>query len=470
MNEEALELHQLHHLVIDEADLILSYGYEDDTRSLASALPSGVQTIMMSATLRTDVDTLSSIFCRNSSSPPAILDLSAEEATERPTLAQYIVRTAEEDKFLLVYAFFKLQLVKGKVIVFVADVDRAYRLKLFLEQFGIRSCVLNSELPVNSRLHAVDQFNKGVYDIIIAADEMELVGKEDRRQSKRRRLGDEETAEEDKKEGLQDEEVNNHAHENAELQDEGDGVSKEDVKRPRPHNRNQDPEYGVSRGLDFRSVSCILNFDLPTSAKSYAHRIGRTARAGQTGTAVSFYIPKDLYGKHRGTSIAQCQKDEAVLARIRRKQEEKGTKVEEWNFDMSKLEGFRYRLGSALKNVTRIAVREARTKELRTELINSTKLKRHFEENPEDLRHLRHDGETHVVRQQPHLKHVPDYLLPQGRKRAVAEDVGFVSMRKEGGRRGRTVGKRSAQSKARAHRGGGMDPLRSLNTRGRAKK
>lgn len=72
----------------------------------------------------------------------------------------------------------KLELVKGKAIIFVSDVDRCYRLKLFFEQFGIRSCLLNSELPVNCRIHAVEEFNRGVYNIIIASDENEVVGEE----------------------------------------------------------------------------------------------------------------------------------------------------------------------------------------------------------------------------------------------------------------------------------------------------
>ena len=58
---------------------------------------------------------------------------------------------SEVDKFLLTYVILKLKLIKGKCILFVNDVDRCYRLKLFLEQFSIKSCVLNSELPLNSR-------------------------------------------------------------------------------------------------------------------------------------------------------------------------------------------------------------------------------------------------------------------------------------------------------------------------------
>ena len=81
------------------------------------------------------------------------------------------LRCSEVDKFLLTYVILKLRLIKGKCILFVNDVNRCYRLKLFLEQFSIKSCVLNSELPLNSRYHVVQEFNKGVYDYIIASDE-----------------------------------------------------------------------------------------------------------------------------------------------------------------------------------------------------------------------------------------------------------------------------------------------------------
>ena len=48
------------------------------------------------------------------------------------------------------------------------------RLKLYLHQFGIPTCALNCELPVTSRCHIVEQFNAGMYDIIIASDEKSL--------------------------------------------------------------------------------------------------------------------------------------------------------------------------------------------------------------------------------------------------------------------------------------------------------
>jgi ATP-dependent RNA helicase DDX56/DBP9 len=73
----------------------------------------------------------------------------------------------------------KLRLIRGKIIMFVNDIERCYKLKLFLEQFSIKTCVLNSELPLNSRYHIVQEFNKGIYDYIIATDESDLKGEQD---------------------------------------------------------------------------------------------------------------------------------------------------------------------------------------------------------------------------------------------------------------------------------------------------
>lgn len=44
----------------------------------------------------------------------------------------------------------------------------------------------------------------------------------------------------------------------------------------------------AARGLDIEAVSHVINFDLPVEAETYVHRIGRTARAGKGGDAVSF--------------------------------------------------------------------------------------------------------------------------------------------------------------------------------------
>ncbi|MCR5414914.1 MAG: DEAD/DEAH box helicase [Kiritimatiellae bacterium] len=44
----------------------------------------------------------------------------------------------------------------------------------------------------------------------------------------------------------------------------------------------------ASRGIDVPDVSCVVNMELPLETESYVHRIGRTARAGESGAAISF--------------------------------------------------------------------------------------------------------------------------------------------------------------------------------------
>ncbi len=87
LNTSALSLAHLSHLIIDEADLVLSYGYDEDLQNLARVMSKGVQTILTSATLTTEVDTLKGLFCRD----PAILNLEEAEA-EGDGITQYVVK------------------------------------------------------------------------------------------------------------------------------------------------------------------------------------------------------------------------------------------------------------------------------------------------------------------------------------------------------------------------------------------
>lgn len=52
-----------------------------------------------------------------------------------------------------------------------------FRLGLFLQAFNIRSCILNAQMPVNSRCHVVEEFNEGRYMYVIASDINDVSGK-----------------------------------------------------------------------------------------------------------------------------------------------------------------------------------------------------------------------------------------------------------------------------------------------------
>ncbi|KII87479.1 hypothetical protein PLICRDRAFT_112977 [Plicaturopsis crispa FD-325 SS-3] len=474
LQSKSLSLDSLESLVIDEADLILSYGHDEDVRQIFGGgfLPNVYQSFLMSATMTEDVEMLKGLALRN----PAILRLEEDE-DEAANLSQYSVRCSEVDKFLLTYVILKLKLIKGKCILFVNDVDRCYRLKLFLEQFSIKSCVLNSELPLNSRYHTVQEFNKGVYDYIIATDESGASKEADSEDESQETEHVEDCmsiyfVSAQREEVSEDTPVAGPSKSGKRKRSSPEPEPSSSKSRKRKQRKGGDKEYGVTRGVDFVDVACVLNFDLPTSSRSYTHRVGRTARAGRTGMSLSFVVPAEEWGKNKVVGgLESAKKDETVFAKIEKEQAGRGSKIKEYNFDMKQVEAFRYRMEDALRSVTRSAIKEARIKELKTEILNSDKLKAHFEDNPLDLEYLRHDKPLHPTRVQTHMKYVPKYLLPRiaavpgasgETETAVHEKpAGFVPFKKDNGRgRGRGRGRGGS----RGGRGGRKksDPLKKF--------
>ncbi len=51
----------------------------------------------------------------------------------------------------------------------------------------------------------------------------------------------------------------------------------------------------AARGLDLDDITHVINFDPPEDMKAYLHRVGRTARAGRTGTGITFVLPDQEY-------------------------------------------------------------------------------------------------------------------------------------------------------------------------------
>jgi ATP-dependent RNA helicase RhlB len=74
----------------------------------------------------------------------------------------------------------------------------------------------------------------------------------------------------------------------------------------------------AARGLDIDDLAMVINYDLPVEAENYVHRIGRTARAGKTGKAVSLASEQDVYElpsieRYIGKKIPTAVVDESLM-------------------------------------------------------------------------------------------------------------------------------------------------------------
>ena len=77
----------------------------------------------------------------------------------------------------------------------------------------------------------------------------------------------------------------------------------------------------LARGIDFRNVKSVLNYDCPETVAVYIHRIGRTGRANSTGTAITFFT----------------KLDSDYLRSIGNVMKESGSDVPDWIFSLKKV-------------------------------------------------------------------------------------------------------------------------------------
>eukprot|EP00924_Labyrinthula_sp_SR-Ha-C_P007100 augustus_masked-scaffold_8-processed-gene-9.11-mRNA-1 protein AED:0.23 eAED:0.24 QI:0/-1/0/1/-1/1/1/0/536 len=223
----------LRYLVLDEADLLLEYNFKDDLTSLIDKhIPKSTQNFLISATLPTQSSSMTQNLAFLKSlvlSNPTILtlDASSENSFSFNNLNQlYLTVKNQEEKDILVYAIFKLNLIRPKTLIFVNDVNSAYRTSMLLEHFCVpRVGILNPLLPVNNRLAKLDLFNKGLVDVLITCK----------------------------------------------------GSSEEDEF------------FDISRGIDLQDISYVVNLEAPGSVDEYVHRVGRAGRGGMVGSSLSIF-------------------------------------------------------------------------------------------------------------------------------------------------------------------------------------
>jgi ATP-dependent RNA helicase DDX56/DBP9 len=484
VDKKHVSLERASALVVDEADLCLSYGHEADVRAIVRGLPAGFQGWLVSATLSPALAELKSLVLQ----APAVLTLhdgaSGDGGAESSaaSLVQLFFRCASADRPLVLFSLLRLKLVAGRTLIFVNSVDAAIRMKLFLGRFGIAAAALNAELPANSRAHVIDQFNKGVFDILIATDEGE----------------DEAAAEVDAQPAAEAEEIAAApapasqggsrkrpipaAASSAELESNiEEPRSKRRVRIVEPDAHSEDEgdadaaeapvkaskaaaseTFVPARGIDFQGVSTVINYDFPLSLTSYVHRIGRTARGGAAGVALSLAPPPGV-DKRSDRILHRLASPRSPLAPL--------APPAPLPFLLSDVEGFRYRVSDVMRALTPAAVRAARLAELKREALASTALAAYWEDHPADIAVLSHTARADTDARmrggravsQKHLKGVPSYLLSDSLRDALdAAGAGAGKSQRGKKRHGRASKAQGSAPGRDAGRRTGSDPLKTF--------
>ncbi|KAK6732386.1 hypothetical protein RB195_016645 [Necator americanus] len=381
------------HLVLDEADLLLSFGYEEEMNALKKHLPVTYQCILTSATITDDMSALKSLFMTG---PVFTIKLKEGDLPDVDQLTQYQITCLDDnERFAILVSMFKLRLIVGKTIIFVNDTNRCYLTSLVLRAFGLKSCILNSSMPANSRFHVINQYNNGACEIVIASDAVDAFG--------------------------------------------SDSVQpKEPVRR--------DKEAGVSRGIDFHQVGNVVNLDFPTSTDCYIHRVGRTARGRNKGTALSFCTPAERQYLDTVQEDINTQMGRKVII--------------PYEIRIKELDSFLLRVKEVLSKCGKSIIKAARMQDIKLEIMRSAKLQSFFANNPREKTLMETTTRpTTVAVHTTAIADVPEYMVPKS-LRGINFSIGTKKKSKPGQRHRNKLKGKSVNQKIYNRKKN--DPLKSF--------
>ncbi|KEQ56642.1 ATP-dependent RNA helicase DeaD protein [Marine Group I thaumarchaeote SCGC AAA799-E16] len=204
----SIELRDVSHIVLDEADTMLDMGFIDDIQFILDLAPEDRVMSLFSATMPTEILRLSEEYLKN----PKQFLLDADDLSGEGIDQSYLV-IKDRDKFKYLIDFIKP--VKGQSIVFCSTKYRTRDVAKFLHQEKFDAVAIEGDMSQHRREQSMGKFRSGKADILVATDV-------------------------------------------------------------------------ASRGIDVPRVELVINYDVPNQEMAYFHRIGRTARAGAKGKAVTF--------------------------------------------------------------------------------------------------------------------------------------------------------------------------------------
>ncbi|CAL9215209.1 unnamed protein product [Arabidopsis halleri] len=210
-------------LVLDEADRVLDVGFQDELRTIFQCLPKTRQTLLFSATMTSNLQTL----LEHSSNKAYFYEAYEGFKTVDTLTQQFIFEDKDAKELYLVHILSQME-DKGirSAMIFVSTCRTCQRLSLMLEELEVENVAMHSLNSQSMRLSALSKFKSGKVPILLATDV-------------------------------------------------------------------------ASRGLDIPTVDLVINYDIPRNPRDYVHRVGRTARAGRGGLAVSIITETDVKLIHK---------------------------------------------------------------------------------------------------------------------------------------------------------------------------